>query len=312
VPGQMAGFKTFLEEFPEYNKELQAFAGVWRTAIEDYTAECDKLTGGVQIDAWLCGASPEQLKTWGALAASRGFKLDSNGLTVVQKQLRMASLKQEIVHTLSTTGKQELWRKTFKDRKRISTEEKLLRLNNANVAVLLDNKYKIERLAEVSASVAHENSLVNLEHKLAGKVEATAEERNLSERQLFLLFISFIVCMVGIANAMLMSITERFREIATMKCLGATDRYILIQFMLEAALQGVAGGLLGMFLGFLIAMTKNAVILGTYMFANWPGLSLAANGLFSLAAGVLLAVLASVYPSWAASRMAPMEAMRIE
>jgi len=128
----------------------------------------------------------------------------------------------------------------------------------------------------------------------------------------FLLFISFIVCMVGIANAMLMSITERFREIATMKCLGGTDRYILIQFMMEAALQGLVGGILGMIIGFVIVLVKNAGSFGSYLFTYWPGQDIIINGAVSVAAGIVLAVLASVYPSWAASRMVPMEAMRVE
>ena len=118
--------------------------------------------------------------------------------------------------------------------------------------------------------------------------------------------------MVGIANAMLMSITERFREIATMKCLGATDRYILTQFMMEAGLQGVCGGVFGVALGFVIAFLRDWLVLGAEMFANWPVLPLAACALVSLAAGVFLAVFASVQPSWSASRMAPMEAMRVE
>jgi ABC-type antimicrobial peptide transport system permease subunit len=127
-----------------------------------------------------------------------------------------------------------------------------------------------------------------------------------------LLLISFLVCMVGIANAMLMSITERFREIATMKCLGATDRYVLLQFMMEAGLQGAAGGVLGLLAGFLIANLKGAVELQGYLFAYWPAGGLVLAGAVSLVAGILLSVLASIYPAWSASRMAPMEAMRVE
>jgi ABC-type antimicrobial peptide transport system permease subunit len=109
-----------------------------------------------------------------------------------------------------------------------------------------------------------------------------------------------------------MAITERFREIATMKCLGATDGYILWQFMLEAALQGLAGGVIGMGLGFLLALGKNTVYYGGYLYDFFPVGGVIACGVISLMAGVLLASLASLYPSWSASRMAPMEAMRVE
>lgn len=312
VPEGIKGFSAFMEKYRDYEKQLDAFAADWKKAIEDFAKASNEMTSGMAVDAWLCDATPDQLKAWGNLAASKGFKLEPDRLPVIEKQLRLAATKQKIVHMLSSTEKQELWRKTFLDRKMISTDEKLLRLKNEKMASILDNQFTANQLGEITESVVHENRLTDLEQKLAGKVEATAEAQTLSGRQLFLLIISFVVCMVGIANAMLMSITERFREIATMKCLGATDRYILVQFMLEAALQGVAGGLMGMVIGFLIAVVKNSASYGSYLFAYWPGMGLAGNGAVSLAAGVLLAVLASVYPSLAASRMAPMDAMRIE
>lgn len=121
-----------------------------------------------------------------------------------------------------------------------------------------------------------------------------------------------MVCMVGISNAMLMSITERFREIATMKCLGATDSYILVQFMMEAAMQGFVGGILGVGIGFVIATLRGLSVFGSHLVLYWPGVDLAVSGLVSLVAGVFLAMLASIQPSWSASRMAPMEAMRVE
>ena len=131
-------------------------------------------------------------------------------------------------------------------------------------------------------------------------------------RQMALLCISFLVCMVGVANAMLMSIAERIREIATMKCLGATNRFILVQFMMEAALQGICGGALGVVVGFLAALVRNVLILGGQLFADWPMLAIGGRGIVALLTGVVLAVLASIYPAWSASRMAPMEAMRVE
>jgi len=51
--------------------------------------------------------------------------------------------------------------------------------------------------------------------------------------------LSLLVCAVGIVNAQLMAVTERFREIGTMKCLGALDRFVLRLFILEAGMQGL-------------------------------------------------------------------------
>ncbi len=59
-----------------------------------------------------------------------------------------------------------------------------------------------------------------------------------SPKQRWIIFLSLLVCTVGIVNAQLMAVTERFREIGTMKCLGALDRFVLRLFILEAGMQG--------------------------------------------------------------------------
>jgi ABC-type antimicrobial peptide transport system permease subunit len=118
--------------------------------------------------------------------------------------------------------------------------------------------------------------------------------------------------MVGIANAMLMAITERFREIATMKCLGATDGFILTQFLMESGIQGAFGGAAGMVLGLFLSLLKGGWLYGGHLLWYMPWIGLAVAGALCVLAGLLLATLASVYPSWKASRMAPMEAMRVE
>ena len=76
-----------------------------------------------------------------------------------------------------------------------------------------------------------------------GDVSAEAAGRLQEERskQTWLISLSLLVCVVGIANAMLMSVTERFREIGTMKCLGALDTFIVKLFLLESTFQGLAG-----------------------------------------------------------------------
>ena len=77
----------------------------------------------------------------------------------------------------------------------------------------------------------------------AGDASAEAKARIEEEqsKQTWLISLSLLVCVVGIANAMLMSVTERFREIGTMKCLGALDTFIVKLFLLESTFQGLAG-----------------------------------------------------------------------
>src|SRR6185437_9456808 len=65
----------------------------------------------------------------------------------------------------------------------------------------------------------------------------------------WMLGLALLVAFVGILNAMLMSVTERFREIGTMKCLGALDTFIVKLFLIESLFQGVVGTTLGVIVG---------------------------------------------------------------
>lgn len=154
------------------------------------------------------------------------------------------------------------------------------------------------------------DTLRQVEARLAG--EDTSGPFGFGQRTLWLIGVSFLVCAVGIANAMLMSVTERFREIATMKCLGALDGFIMSLFVLESCIQGVAGGLAGAVVGLLLGVAQSYAEFRGLAFGQFPlGGILACMGV-SMLAGIFLAALAAVYPSWVASRMAPMEAMRVE
>jgi len=75
---------------------------------------------------------------------------------------------------------------------------------------------------------------VNIEATLAG-----------NPRDRWLIVMALLTCTVGIANAMLMSVAERFREIGTMKCLGATDGLVVHLFLLESLFLGLVGTIAG-------------------------------------------------------------------
>ena len=112
---------------------------------------------------------------------------------------------------------------------------------------------------------------------------------------------------------MLMSVTERFSEIATMKCLGAMDRFVMLMFVFEAVIQGVVGGLIGAVVGIALAVMRGALDYGALLAEATNALAQIALAVTaSLGVGVVLAALAAVGPSWIAARLAPMEAMRVE
>ncbi len=128
----------------------------------------------------------------------------------------------------------------------------------------------------------------------------------------WLMVLSFLVCAVGVTNAMFMSVTERFTEIATMKCLGALDGFLMLMFLFESAMQGLVGAAAGIMLGMLVAVGRGAASFGTMVFAAMPVGDLAICAGLALLAGIVLAVISAVGPAWMVSRLAPMEAMRIE
>ena len=84
----------------------------------------------------------------------------------------------------------------------------------------------------------------------------TGDERDPQRRiqTNWLIGLALLVAFVGILNAMLMSVTERFREIGTMKCLGALDSFIVKLFLIESFFQGGAGTVAGHPLGLLLSI----------------------------------------------------------
>ena len=128
----------------------------------------------------------------------------------------------------------------------------------------------------------------------------------------WLISLALLVCFVGIVNAMLMSVTERFREIGTMKCLGALDSFIVKLFLLESVFQGALGTVLGIVLGLLLAMIRSWWLYGGPVFTYMPWFGLLLCIVLAQAIGTLLSMLAAVFPARAAARMQPVDALRAE
>lgn len=131
-------------------------------------------------------------------------------------------------------------------------------------------------------------------------------------RDLWLMVLALLVAFVGITNAVLMSVTERFREIGTMKCLGALDSFVVKLFLIESAMQGLLGTLVGVALGGVLALAKVGLDYGSPAFGFMPwGQMLNATGL-SIACGTVLAVAGALYPAYVAAKMEPAVAMRVD
>jgi putative ABC transport system permease protein len=170
----------------------------------------------------------------------------------------------------------------------------------SNVAVEGINRYNEESARHVAADDA------------PGQEDAVVQEQARKARQNWLVIMSLLVCMVGITNSMLMSVTERFREIGTMKCLGALDEFIVRLFLIESAVLGVLGSVVGALVGHLIMLLVYVIKVGAWVPAvmNW-GHMLEYIGI-ALAIGTALSLVAAVPPAMRAARMPPAAALATE
>lgn len=139
--------------------------------------------------------------------------------------------------------------------------------------------------------------------------DTTAEEE---AKNRWLITLSLLVCVVGIANAMLMSVTERFREIGTMKCLGALDSFIVKLFLLESSFQGTAGTILGAIVGFTLTLLLSLISYGKVIFSHFPVSRILLYAVFSVVIGAVLSIVGAIYPAYTAAKMEPVAAMRLE
>lgn len=163
------------------------------------------------------------------------------------------------------------------------------------------------------------NSLLNQRHRITGGKEPDFSTRNLSEilavaekssKAMSLLLgavasISLIVGGIGIMNIMLVSVTERTREIGIRMAIGAKKNDILLQFMTEAVLLTMLGGLIGIALG-----TGGATIVSSLL--GWPTMisiqSISIAFVFSAAVGIFF----GFYPARKAAGLNPIDALRYE
>jgi len=172
---------------------------------------------------------------------------------------------------------------------------------------------------QVSDAQREVTSLLKQRHKQADAAEPDFQIRNLTEIQnsaneqtatLSLLLgsialISLLVGAIGIANVMLVSVTERTREIGIRMAVGARGRDVLFQFLIEAVVLAAIGGLVGLGLGTIVSYVMAVK-------ADWPTLLSPGIMLGTVLLAGLAGVVAGFYPALRASRLDPIDALRYE
>ncbi len=123
--------------------------------------------------------------------------------------------------------------------------------------------------------------------------------------------ISLLVGGVGIMNIMLVSVTERTREIGLRKALGATGKDIMSQFLIEAIMLTGIGGLMGIALGALLSLFT-ALILSKVAGLQWIFAFPLSAAFMGLGVSVVIGLIFGIYPARQASRKSPIESLRYE
>jgi putative ABC transport system permease protein len=134
---------------------------------------------------------------------------------------------------------------------------------------------------------------------------ATSTSRIMSVLLAAIASVSLLVGGIGIMNIMLVSVTERTREIGIRMSVGARARDILVQFLIEAITLSAIGGIIGIGLG----IAASQIVAST---TGWPTLTpLSWIGIASLSSAIV-GVISGFYPAWKASKLDPIEALRYE
>jgi putative ABC transport system permease protein len=171
-----------------------------------------------------------------------------------------------------------------------------------------------------AGAAAHEvRALIRQRHRLSGPADDDFSLQNLAEvvqrqeetsQTLSLLLaavaaVSLVVGGIGIMNVMLVSVTERTREIGLRMVVGARTRDILVQFLSEAVILAMVGGLTGLALGVGTALALAALL-------AWPVLISVPAATAAMACAMLVGLLSGGYPAYKAARLNPAEAVRFE
>jgi putative ABC transport system permease protein len=111
-------------------------------------------------------------------------------------------------------------------------------------------------------------------------------------------------------NIMLISVQQRIREIGLRKAVGARNRHIITQFLIESVFLTLVGGIVGIMFGIFVSFLASVII--NYLGYSWQFLISISSIILATSVAVAIGLLFGLYPARKASRISPMEALRYE
>ena len=194
------------------------------------------------------------------------------------------------------------------------------RTSGGDVAVDLIN-VQVRSVEEIDRAIEETSGVLRLRHRITGEDDFTVTSQQSTIETLeettntLVVFlgaiagISLLVGGIGIMNIMLVSVTERTREIGIRKAMGAKRRDILFQFVAEGTVLSIGGGLLGVGLGF---WTTRAIDGRTLAGQTFTTIFSTEFAMLALAVSAGIGLFFGIYPAVRASRLHPIDALRYE
>ncbi len=219
------------------------------------------------------------------------------GVLASKGQSSMGQDQDDLVLVPLSTAMERMMGITYLNNISIQVEsEKLIDQVQNDVTTLLRTRHRIQGTAENDFNVRNLTALMEMMTETTGTI--TLLLGNIAA-------ISLVVGGIGIMNIMLVSVTERTREIGIRKALGATYRIILLQFLIEAVVISVTGGLVGI----LVGMGGAKVIA---MIAGWNTVIAPFAIIGAFGVSVMIGVFFGIYPARKAALLNPIDALRYE
>ena len=242
----------------------------------------------------------------------------------IGQNVRINGRRFEVIGVLEEKGGSSFF--SFDDRVMIPITTAYYRLSSqrttqGSISVQTIN-VQMEDVNQIDAALGEVATVLRLRHRLTGDDDFTVTNQQETIKALqeatnaFVFFlgaiagISLLVGGIGTMNIMLVSVTERTREIGIRKAMGAKRRDIMLQFVSEATLLSIGGGAAGVFLGWVLIVSINGkAVIGDSPSQTSFSLDIA---LLALAVSAGIGLFFGIYPAMRAARLHPIEALRYE